>query len=254
MSDTDGTLLQAALAYADRGWPVIPLKPRSKLPATKNGSVDGGRFTPDLVNAWWHLNPDANIGLATGIVFDVIDIDGPEAREVVDELWPNWIREAPVVRTGRGYHVYLAITGRANSADPTRKLDFRGHHGYVLAPPSRHPEGHLYRWLNEPARIPVAPRHMIEALGRPVTTTTAQEIVDRRTEDAAYTLTELIDRKYGPRPWRRKGLNRVTNCPLGTHPDHMQSFTVYPDQHAYCFGCQTYFGAARFARGVDPTP
>jgi hypothetical protein len=29
----------------------------------------------------------------------------------------------------------------------------------------------------------------------------------------------------------------VTNCPLGIHDDRTPSFTVWPDQHWYCFGC-----------------
>jgi hypothetical protein len=31
----------------------------------------------DRIGRWWHCWPQANVGLATGIVFDALDIDGP---------------------------------------------------------------------------------------------------------------------------------------------------------------------------------
>ena len=58
---TDATLRQA-LAFAGRGWPVLPCQPGQKTPATRHGvrdaSTDPGRYRPDPVTTWWKLSAD----------------------------------------------------------------------------------------------------------------------------------------------------------------------------------------------------
>jgi hypothetical protein len=90
-------LLDAALGYAARGIPVYPIHwprptpdgislacscPRgrycdrpAKHPLVWHGVKDASR-DPAQLQRWWQRWPDANIGLATGIVFDALDIDG----------------------------------------------------------------------------------------------------------------------------------------------------------------------------------
>ena len=54
----------------------------------------------------------------------------------------------PVVATGRGFHWYVLPTGLGNRAGILPGFDFRGRGGYVVGPPSVHPGGHRYRWIN----------------------------------------------------------------------------------------------------------
>src|SRR5437899_2933409 len=69
-------MLDAALAYAARGWAVHPLTPLAKTPLTAHGCKDA---TTDRaqIETWWTSNPDANIGIATGAVsqISVLDVD-----------------------------------------------------------------------------------------------------------------------------------------------------------------------------------
>ncbi|WP_447412483.1 bifunctional DNA primase/polymerase, partial [Clostridium perfringens] len=78
----------AAIRYAQAGIPVLPMKPGSKLPATKHGVRDAS--TDLQVNRSWRADhPDCNIGLACGVVFDVLDIDvkaGAPGMESLDKL------------------------------------------------------------------------------------------------------------------------------------------------------------------------
>jgi hypothetical protein len=102
------------------------------------------------VLAWWTRHPSANIGLATGYRFDVLDVDGPTGAQAIRELATadGLASGGPLVRTGGGgWHFYLAPTGLGN-AHPRdlEHVDWRGRGGYVVAPPSRHASGHPYQW------------------------------------------------------------------------------------------------------------
>jgi hypothetical protein len=102
------------------------------------------------VLAWWTRHPQANIGLACGHLFDVLDVDGPAGAHAIRELAATHglVSSGPLVRTGGGgWHYYLAPTGLGN-ANPQglAHVDWRGRGGYVVAPPSRHASGHPYQW------------------------------------------------------------------------------------------------------------
>jgi hypothetical protein len=101
--------------------------------------------------AWWTRHPQANIGLACGHAFDVLDVDGPAGAQAIQELavTHGFRSSGPLVRTGGGgWHYYVAPTGLGN-AHPCdlEHVDWRGRGGYVVAPPSRHASGHSYQWL-----------------------------------------------------------------------------------------------------------
>jgi Bifunctional DNA primase/polymerase, N-terminal len=174
-------LLDAALGYAARGIPVYPVHwpcpgqgraslacscPRglacdrpAKHPLVRHG-VKEATTDADRLRRWWQRWPQANLGLATGICFDALDIDGPEGLAALGEL-----QEAaglrllgPLVATGGGgWHVWFTPTGLGNR--PPRGLahvDWRGRGGCVLAPPSRHISGRPYRWLVGLDQTPLA--------------------------------------------------------------------------------------------------
>lgn len=148
----------AALYYATRwGWPVFPLIPGDKRPITRNGFRDA-TTDPEKIRRWWTSTPQANIGVPTGIAFDVLDIDWRDKsgeRSQAHELWPA-LRDADpavlppihgVAMTPRGgLHVLFEPTGETNHAgqwrgaqyaDRLSGLDFRGAGGYVVVAPSR---------------------------------------------------------------------------------------------------------------------
>jgi hypothetical protein len=103
------------------------------------------------VLAWWASHPLANIGLATGHGFDVLDVDGPQGEATIrDFAATHGLRSSgPLVRTGGGgWHFYLVPTGLGNARPrDLGHVDWRGRGGYVVAPPSRHVSGQPYRWV-----------------------------------------------------------------------------------------------------------
>jgi hypothetical protein len=158
-------MLDAAVSYAARGWPVLPLEPGTKHPlgrlvphGLKNASTDAG-----LIRTWWKAEPRANIGLVTGAAFDVLDVDGPDALERLEAAGgPAEVHEVgeltvcdddvegPTVATPRGWHVYVSPTGRGNTVKlgGLDGVDWRGRGGYVVAPPSVRDDGGTWEWTN----------------------------------------------------------------------------------------------------------
>lgn len=143
--------LPAALAYARRGWRVMPLD--GKIPRTAHGVKDA---TTDLalIAQWWRHWPSADVGLATGEAFDVLDID---SRDALDALTANLaagdaLPNGPVAITGKGHHFYVRVTGAGNRAGVLPGIDWRGQGGYVVAPPSMHATGKRYQWERGPER------------------------------------------------------------------------------------------------------
>lgn len=144
------------MAYARRGWWVFPLLPRRKEPLTAQGLNDATN-DPIVVGAWWTEWPESNIGLnvhLSGLV--VVDLD-PKRGGL--ETWEKLCGECGLTpygtdrsRTGSGgmHLLYRAPAGQTirNSADKLGPgVDVRGRGGYIVLPPSVHPNGNTYEWV-----------------------------------------------------------------------------------------------------------
>lgn len=148
------SLAGAALWYALRGWPVFPLKPGDKIPLTpKDKGGNGFRdATTDarVVQDWWSASPGSNIGVPTGLRFDVIDVDyrsHPNALQAWATIRDDFTVHG-MVSTPRGMHYYVMPTGDESGVGPggIAGLDYRGIGGYVVVPPSRRPDGRYFWW------------------------------------------------------------------------------------------------------------
>jgi hypothetical protein len=149
---TGGTLRQA-LAFAARGWPVLPCLPGQKIPATAHGYRDA---TTDerQITVWFVSHPDWNLAVATGAPGpDVLDIDdhGPAGngygafRRLKDAGLLDGA--AAYVRTpSGGLHAYFTGSHQRNGHLPGHHLDFRSAGGYILTPPSQ-VDGHPYELI-----------------------------------------------------------------------------------------------------------
>src|ERR1700677_2371586 len=158
-------LVDFALQYASRGWHVFPLRPRTKLPliAAKAGGKGFHDATTDLkqIEAWWAREPLANIGIATGASWLVVlDADGPEGlallQELAQRLGGGPLPRTLVQRTGRDSGLHFISRGAAIKSSQLKgeHLDVRGSSGYIVAPPSVHPSGAVYQWVD--ATVPIA--------------------------------------------------------------------------------------------------
>ena len=181
--------LEIALSYLEKGFSVIPLKspsivqksakfkqivqaeyeknltlpePRTKdeiykelfLRECKKAIFSWKEYqnrlpTVEEVNNWFNLNPDANIGIVTGAVSNIVvfDLDSDEAVQYAEEMggFPEYTVKA---KTGRGYHIYAKHPGFEirNSVNKNLDIDIRADGGLIVAPPSIHGSGSRYEW------------------------------------------------------------------------------------------------------------
>ena len=122
------------------------------LAATCASGVYGASDDPDVVRDWIETYPACNVGIACGREVIVVDLDGDEAvatfKRWCDEF--GSVGDAPLVKTGRGYHCFFADDSAepfASRSFPELKIDVKCEGGYVVAPPSMHINGSQYEWL-----------------------------------------------------------------------------------------------------------
>lgn len=163
MTNELSELGKAAVAYAEMGLALIPLKARGKEPCIKGGSTKATANVEQVRNHWMR-HPDHNIGIVCGDVSDglvAIDIDRKgdvDGWDFVNEFeMESPLPEAPMVRTGSGgNHLLMRFPGKViNRQNAEIGIDIRGHNGYVVAPPSVHPNGNAYEWVKAPWEVPI---------------------------------------------------------------------------------------------------
>ena len=167
-----------ALAYAGRGWSVLPLyemapsgcscgspscKSPGKHPRLPHGLRDASRDPADI-RVWFNRWPTSNIGVCTGSTsgFWVLDIDprngGDDSLEDLI-LEHGELPETLMAHTGGGgRHFFFKIPeGGIRCGKLADGIDVKGEGGYIVAPPSDHASGGVYRWHFPDAEILDAP-------------------------------------------------------------------------------------------------
>ena len=156
-----GVRYLAALDYARRGLPVVPLhyvvrtrrttavacscgEPACARvgahPLAAHGAADAST-DPMRLTWWWRRFPEANVGLATGASFDALIVHGSSGDAARWSAFAQALRSAgPLVRTGDTWHFLFAPMGLASQRPwGLARSEWRGWGGWVVAPPSHHP-------------------------------------------------------------------------------------------------------------------
>ena len=143
---------EIALAYAAKGWRVLPIVANNKIPATAHGVKDA-TTDPVQIRLWFDRNPHYNIGIATGaesgiVVFDI------DPRNGGDYSWDNWtdanghqgIKDtAQQLTAGRGIHYLAQYEPGLKSTKLGPGIDFLADGRYFLVYPSEI-NGIGYEW------------------------------------------------------------------------------------------------------------
>ena len=131
--------------YLNFGLIPIPLKPRSKEPLVRWGN--GWNPTQKELQLW-ASRPGINWAVRCGDKLAVIDCDSEDAYSHFIDTH-KLPRDCPVVKTGRGYHIWFKPRAPVKSqrVDGT-EIKCLG--SYIVAPPSIHPNGTPYAFLVAP--------------------------------------------------------------------------------------------------------
>ncbi len=145
-------LRDAARMYCEFGWRLVPVdgkKPRMFWKSPPSW---------DQMAPLWDDPETTGLAVILGKLSGnlvVRDFDKPEAFERWKQEYPDLALTLPIVRTGRpegGYHVYGTMPDA-----PLLKLsdgELRGNGAIVVLPPSLHPSGLRYEWINPPTGRP----------------------------------------------------------------------------------------------------
>lgn len=188
----ENTMLVAALAFIERGWPIVPVpavdsaghctcalgaacKDIGKHPAKRGGPF----WRAEIAREFWSRPGNANCGvaLATGAFgadahcegFLTLDVDGPKGRASLAALEAEHgpLPVTMTTRTGRpdgGEQRHFVVRERVKSRVGLRLgLDTRGQGGLALLPPSRYKgTDRTYSWIVPPPTIALAPQWLVD--------------------------------------------------------------------------------------------
>ncbi|HEU4321853.1 MAG TPA: bifunctional DNA primase/polymerase [Roseiflexaceae bacterium] len=154
------TMLEAARAYVAAGLSVIPIQPGTKLPAIytyTNERWESRVGNPVPARAYtqrmptddelcdWFGGERSQMGIVCGPVSGglcVLDLEHGHLRGMLrDQLGWQFLDRLPVVKTGRGHHIYFRMDdppGHQRLAEVPRRLfaELMATDCYVVAPPS----------------------------------------------------------------------------------------------------------------------
>lgn len=144
------TLGEVAVAYAEHGVPVFQLSGKRPLRGS-HGFYDA---TPDptLIGEAWRHRPEANIGMPTGAASGriVIDVDprngGDETLRDLEAEYGPLPETLRALTGGGGAHYYFSNPGVRLATALGPGIDVKGAGGFVVLPPSIHPNGGRYEW------------------------------------------------------------------------------------------------------------
>lgn len=156
---TENDVLRAALAYAERGWRVVPIRPGEKRPMI-DAWQDAATTDAALIEQWWRRWPAHGVGIATGResgIF-VLDVDnnhaagkyGDDSLADLEATYGKLPDTVEVLTGSGGRHLYFRFPANAEVTNSAGRLgpwlDVRGDGGQVVAPPTKHPNGCPYEW------------------------------------------------------------------------------------------------------------
>jgi hypothetical protein len=143
-------MLDAALRYAALGLSIIPTAPNSKKAAGKWKRYQKQPADEQQIRKWFGDGHDYGIAVVLGKASGDLacrDFDETEAYSLWALDHPDLDAKLPTVATSRGWHVYFRVADADLRFVDLPDGEYRGDSGhYCLLPPTRHPDGPIYKW------------------------------------------------------------------------------------------------------------
>jgi len=142
-------------AYQKQGLSFFPLPYKSKAANIKWDTFQRRKPTEAEIEAWFN-GRETNVAVVCGKISDnlvVLDCDSKEryaelGNIIKEKLGIEDINDSTwITETGRGFQIWFKVTEDTKSAK-FPMLDIKAEGGYVVAPPSIHPTGKRYKFVN----------------------------------------------------------------------------------------------------------
>jgi hypothetical protein len=172
--------------YSEYHWQIMPLSPRSKIPPKDFPAIDmqKGLLDQESFDRMWgkngafisNYNCGVLCGAPSGGLF-VVDLDTQKPGSPAQGWWDDLHSmrphpETPTQVTGSGgTQIFFKMPEGMkafNHKSASLNVDFQGEGAYVVLPPSTHPNGNSYRWVDgmspDDCEIMVLPDYLIEEI------------------------------------------------------------------------------------------
>jgi Bifunctional DNA primase/polymerase, N-terminal len=166
------SILKAALEYAGQGFSVYPCVYATKRPALPGGFYSA-TTNPAVIRRWFGGGYPRNIAIRTGPasgvwVLDVDDRHGGFATLAELERRHGALPTTRQCRTANGIHHWWSAPCPIQCSDDRvgPGLGVKSEGGGAMAPPSIHPDGVVYEWVNDEPLAP-APAWLLMATRKP---------------------------------------------------------------------------------------
>jgi len=152
--------------YLNNNWCIIPIPPKSKIPAISWRKYNTQHPTEEEISKWF---PDAyltNVALVCGKISGgeywhvVLDLDSieryDELKKVIEQALGLLRLEdyTLVAKASRGYHIHWYVKQPVRSQN-FRNLEIKSDGALALLPPSQNDHGNHYEWLNYKVTSPL---------------------------------------------------------------------------------------------------
>ncbi len=158
-------ILSHARNYRDaHGFNVIPLRERSKTPKLQELLPYLTRKATD--EEFEGFDWSGNVGIVTGPVSGLLVLDEDIPGTLEAKGWK--VPRTPTAKTGKGKQFYFKHPDEEISTTIrlVEGLDVKAAGGYVVAPPSQHPNGDTYKWIVGLEDAPLAEVSRVATQGR----------------------------------------------------------------------------------------
>lgn len=166
------SVLAQANEYIDQGWSILPVKPSEKRPYMTNWlQYQHTRATKEMADSWFTSLTGAGVGMVTGRISGVVVLDVESYCSIpIDELLRRYPTQM-ISRTGTGgYHLFYlypnGVSKIANRVGIFEGADIRADGGFIVLPPTRHPNGKLYEWVKK-GPLGVFPKALLDIQSQP---------------------------------------------------------------------------------------
>jgi len=207
------TMLAQALSYHHEGLCVIPCKPRDKMPAIEWEEYQRRTSTQTEIQEWYSNSHGYNIGIVHGAVSDnyvTLDFDHDAGLFIAMKTQFPGLFVGRIEQSGseEGFHLPLRVETLPNFGHDRRRerpkgnktwrtslgvCNVRAAYCQTVSPPSVHPSGTLYRFIQKGPIVATATLTRIIAWLDTLVPVPTQKAVTRRSEQATTTGKTMIE-------------------------------------------------------------